>query len=122
VTCVRIYLGNGDVMWSCSRGRRKERPPCSVCKSREHTLLCDYVLRGSKAGQTCSAKLCKRAAVNAAEAAGEVADSMQVRAALVARIKAGEITHEQALAELTKIKRGAKAAGKTTRARAWRAG
>jgi hypothetical protein len=64
----------------------------------------------------------KRAAVNAAEAAGEVADSMSVRAVLVERMKSGEITHEQALAELKRIKRGAKAAGKTTRARAWRAG
>jgi hypothetical protein len=34
----------------------------------------------------------------------------------------GEITLEQAQAELKQIKRGAKAAGKTTRARAWRAG
>ncbi len=64
----------------------------------------------------------KRAAVDAAESAGNVADSMEVRAAIVERMKAGEITHELAIAELAKIKRGAAAAGKTTRARAWRAG
>lgn len=66
----------------------------------------------------------KRAAVDAAEAAGQVADSMAVRANTVERMRAGEITHAQALAELKRIKAGAKAAGKTTRARAraWRAG
>jgi exonuclease VII small subunit len=64
----------------------------------------------------------KRTAVNAAEAAGEVADSMAVRLEIVGRMNRGEITLEQAQAELKRIKRGAKAAGKTTRARAWRNG
>lgn len=64
----------------------------------------------------------KRAAVDAADSSGQVADSMEVRKSIVARMDAGEITHEQALAELAKIKRGAAAAGKTTRARVWRNG
>lgn len=64
----------------------------------------------------------KRAAVVAAEAAGEVADSMAVRLELVGRMNRGEITLEQAQAELKRLKAAAKAMGKTTRARAWRNG
>lgn len=64
----------------------------------------------------------KLAAVADAESAGQVADSMDVRKALLARVAAGEITIEYAQAELKKIKRGAARAGKTTRSRAWRAG
>lgn len=67
-------------------------------------------------------KLRKREAVNAADASGQVADSMEVRMALMERVRKGEITLEAAQAELKKIKRGAKAAGKTTRAGAWRNG
>lgn len=61
------------------------------------------------------ANLDKRRAVDAADAAGEVADSMAVRTALMERVDSGEITLEQAQAELKRIKRGAKAAGKMTR-------
>lgn len=52
-----------------------------------------------------------------AEAAGEVADSMEVRRALIAKMDAGEMTLEQVQAELKRIKRNASKAGKTTRAR-----
>jgi hypothetical protein len=64
----------------------------------------------------------RRDAVRAAEASGQVADSMEVRMALMARVDTGEITLEQAQTELKKIKRGAKAAGQTTRAKAFREG
>lgn len=64
----------------------------------------------------------KQQAVRDAEAAGEIADSMDVRKALISRMDAGELTLEQVQAELKKIKRGAKAAGKTTRAGAYRHG
>ena len=64
----------------------------------------------------------KRQAVKDAEAGGQVADSMEVRKALMARVHSGEITLEAAQAELARIKRGAKAAGMTTRARAFREG
>lgn len=64
----------------------------------------------------------KVAAVHAAEAAGEVADSMAVRLDIVRRVNAGEITLEEGQAELKRIKRAAKRAGKTTRGRVWRAG
>lgn len=64
----------------------------------------------------------KRRAMKAAEAAGVVADSMAVRKALMARVKAGEISLADAQAELKRIKRGAKAAGMTTRNRVYREG
>lgn len=64
----------------------------------------------------------KRAALKAADASGQVADSKEVRRALIARMDAGELTLEQAQAELARIKRGAKAAGKMTRNQAFRGG
>lgn len=64
----------------------------------------------------------KREEVKRSEAAGEVADSMEVRLALMERVHSGEITLEQAQAELKKIKSGAKKAGKVTRAQAFSRG
>lgn len=61
----------------------------------------------------------RRDAVNKAEAEGRVADSHDVRLALMERVHKGEITLEQAQAELKKIKRGAKAAGMVTRNQAF---
>ena len=58
----------------------------------------------------------KKRAVKSAEAAGEVADSLDVRKALMARVHSGEITLAQAQAELKKIQRAAKSQGKATRA------
>jgi hypothetical protein len=54
-----------------------------------------------------------------AEAQGRVADSMEVRIAIVERIKRGEITLEQGQAELARIKRGAKRNGQITRNQAF---
>jgi hypothetical protein len=64
----------------------------------------------------------KVAAVAAAEAAGTVADSMDVRLDIVRRMNAGEITLAEGQAELKRLKSGAARAGKTTRGRVWRAG
>lgn len=50
-----------------------------------------------------------------AEAAGEVADSMEYRKALLARFHAGEMTLEQVQAELTATQRKAKRDGKKVR-------
>ena len=61
MTCTPINLGNGVTGFVCSRGQRK-RAPCSACKDREHTLLCDHPLAGKLVGRTCSAKLCARCA------------------------------------------------------------
>jgi len=62
----------------------------------------------------------KRRAVQRAEESGEVADSMAVRKALMARVTSGEITLAQAQQELKRIKRGAGKAGKRTRNQVWR--
>lgn len=64
----------------------------------------------------------KRQALKDAEAAGQVADSMDVRMALMARVKSGEITLAQAQAELKKIKSSAKRAGLLTREQAFARG
>jgi len=64
----------------------------------------------------------KRDALKQAETSGKVADSMEVRKALMERVHTGEITLEQAQEELAKIKRGAKKAGMVTRSQAFSAG
>lgn len=68
------------------------------------------------------AALAKRGAVIDAETRGQVADSMEVRHALMSRVESGEITLAQAQAELKKIKSGAKKAGQITRAQAFSRG
>lgn len=64
----------------------------------------------------------KRDALKTAEASGQVADNMDVRLALMARVHSGDITLAQAQAELKKIKIGAKRAGLVTRAQAFSKG
>ncbi|WP_376742477.1 hypothetical protein [Ensifer canadensis] len=61
----------------------------------------------------------KREAQKEAEAAGKVADSMEVRLALMERVRSGEITLEAAQAELAAIKRSAKRNGQITRSQAY---
>lgn len=63
----------------------------------------------------------KRQALRMAEAEGKVADSHEVRLALMARVHSGEITLQAAQDELKRIQRDAKAAGKLTRTQAYRA-
>ena len=62
----------------------------------------------------------KNDAVRKSEADGKVADSLDVRVALIERMKSGELTLEQVQAMLKKIKANAKRDGKTTRAKVWR--
>ena len=62
----------------------------------------------------------KQSAVKNAEEAGDVADSMQVRLALVERMNRGELTLAEVQAELKRIKRNAGKNGQTTRARVYR--
>lgn len=64
----------------------------------------------------------KMTAVRDAESTGLVADSLDVRMALLARVERGEITLEQCQAEIKAIRRGAAKAGKVTRARVYRQG
>lgn len=54
-----------------------------------------------------------------AEASGRVADSMEVRLALMAKFHSGECTLEQVQAELAAIKRSAKKNGQITRSQAY---
>lgn len=68
------------------------------------------------------ASLEKHQAVRDAEAGGMVADSMDVRLALMERVRTGEITLREAQAQLEKIKSGAKKAGMVTRAQAFSRG
>jgi hypothetical protein len=64
----------------------------------------------------------KKSALKSAEAAGTVADSREVRLALMGRVHTGEITLQDAQAELAKVKRNARKNGMVTRAQAFRAG
>ena len=64
----------------------------------------------------------KRDALKVAEAGGQIADSMEVRKQLVAKMERGEMTLDQVQAELKRIKRDAKKDGKITRKQAWSRG
>ena len=68
------------------------------------------------------ASIDKRDALKAAEASGEVADSMDVRMSLMDRVRRGEITLAQAQAELRKIQADANKFGKVTRHQAFSRG
>lgn len=59
-------------------------------------------------------------AVREAESSGEIADSMDVRKALMQRVHAGEISLAEAQAQLKKIKRNAGKTGQTTRSKVFR--
>jgi hypothetical protein len=65
--CEFINHGGGATAIICSRGQRVA--VCSVCKARKSSKLCDYPLRGRKAGKTCDAKLCERCAQQQAQQA-----------------------------------------------------
>lgn len=64
----------------------------------------------------------KKAAVRAAEASGVLADSMDVRLALIRRMEAGELRPDQMQAELKRIKRDAHKNGLRTRDEVYRNG
>lgn len=62
----------------------------------------------------------KRVALQIAEEQGIVADSTELRQALVAKLQSGEMTIQQVQDELRKVKREAKKNGKKTREQIWR--
>lgn len=64
----------------------------------------------------------KRQALRNAEASGLVADSLDVRKALMSRVHEGAITLEQAQAELKQIQHSARKSGKLTRWQAFNRG
>lgn len=59
-------------------------------------------------------------AVQKAEDEGHVADSLEVRKKLMERVHNGEITLEQAQAEIRSLKQNAKKNGQITRSQAFR--
>lgn len=61
----------------------------------------------------------KLAAMRKAEAAGDVSDNMEVRKALMKRVRSGELTLVEAQWELDIIKRNGKLVGKKTRKQAF---
>jgi hypothetical protein len=67
-------------------------------------------------------RLDKRNALKTSEEAGLVADSLEIRKALMDRVYSGEITLIDAQKELKKIKSGAKKKGLMTRSQAWSRG
>lgn len=62
----------------------------------------------------------KRNALAAAEAAMEIADSMEVRGDLIRRMEAGEFSPAEMQGRLAAIKRNAKKNGLLTRDQVWR--
>lgn len=68
------------------------------------------------------AALEKRDAVKYAEANKQVADSMDVRMALMDRVRSGEITLAEAQSQLKRIQNNAKSSGLVTRAQAYSRG
>jgi len=68
------------------------------------------------------ARLDKRQNLKQCEANGEVADSLDVRMALMEKVHSGECTLEEIQTELKKIKRNAKKNGKITRTQAFTRG
>jgi hypothetical protein len=57
VSCKEINLGNGATAWICTRGPREY---CKCGSGLPVSRLCDFELRGRKAGSTCSWKMCER--------------------------------------------------------------
>jgi len=64
----------------------------------------------------------KSEGLKGAEEKGEVADSQEVRVALIKRMHAGEITLDEAQKELKNIKRNAAKNGLKTRSQVWKEG
>jgi hypothetical protein len=61
--CTSYKTKEGGVVIACTRGRRTGQR-CEVCGAHSVDKLCDYPLRGSKAGKTCDKKLCRHCAVS----------------------------------------------------------
>lgn len=57
MACEHVDLGDGTTMIVCRRGGR--RAPAKRCKcGKPASLLCDFPLKGRKAGKTCDRPLC----------------------------------------------------------------
>jgi hypothetical protein len=61
MTCRIVNHGGGLVSIVCMRGDQTK--PCHYC-GRPSEKLCDYPLRGPKAGKTCDILMCSRCATH----------------------------------------------------------
>lgn len=61
MTCEALTIGGARVIVCSSRGRRRARKDCCVCRTRPASLECDGPPRGKKAD--CSRPLCERCAI-----------------------------------------------------------
>lgn len=61
--CNIVDIPGGGRAIVCTRARRTK--PCDICH-RPGGKLCDYPLRGTKAGKTCDRSLCAKCAVHRA--------------------------------------------------------
>jgi len=61
MTCTPIYQNGKRIGFICSRGRSRTKP-CVECGS-PSTKLCDFPLKGKRAGKTCDRPLCDACAV-----------------------------------------------------------
>lgn len=57
--CDRFQTPGGGYAIVCRGGRRPQPKPCTACGA-PSTRLCDFPLKGKKAGKTCSAPICDR--------------------------------------------------------------
>jgi hypothetical protein len=57
--CDRFQTPGGGYAIVCRGGRRPQPKPCKACGA-PSTRLCDFPLKGKKAGKTCSAPICDR--------------------------------------------------------------
>lgn len=67
MTCTRIPL-EGGVAFVCSRGQNTRPRECAFCRvTSADYLLCDFPLRGKRAGATCSKPMCRKCATSIGE-------------------------------------------------------
>lgn len=59
MTCTRLALDDGTVAIVCHR--REPARPCAFCGAPTRTL-CDFPLRGKRAGATCNKRVCEKCA------------------------------------------------------------
>lgn len=57
MTCEQYQLRDGTTVTICMRGKRPKKAACVAC-GKPATRLCDYPLRGKRAGKTCDRPLC----------------------------------------------------------------
>lgn len=78
--CDVLDLGGGATAIVCSRGHRRPKP-CVQC-GKPSTKLCDFPLKGKKAGATCSRPICDACARNMGASDKDTIDYCPTHAAM----------------------------------------